>query len=101
MKIHVAFDVSKHFTHAVSMCEDGRVLERAKLKTEPRALIEFVRLHGGGGAGGGEVEAVGLETGPLSVWLCHELSTAAWPVVCMPASGDAFHAHRSLSSKLN
>ncbi len=73
------------------MQEDGAVIKRRKLKTEPEALISFVQRYGG------DVEAVGLETGPLSVWLCHELGAAGLPVVCM----DAFHAHRTLSTKLN
>ena len=31
------------------------------------------------------VNQVGLETGQLSVWLCHELRRLGVPVVCMDA----------------
>lgn len=91
MKSYVAFDVSKQTTHAVVMAADGRVLKRQKLPTEPLSMLQFVKRYGGA------VETVGLETGPWSVWLYHELSSAGLPVVCM----DAFHAHRTLSAKLN
>jgi transposase len=44
-----------------------------------------------------QAEKVGLETGPTSTWLWHELRGAAVPVVCI----DARHAQAALSMRLN
>ena len=44
-----------------------------------------------------QAERIGLESGPLSIWLCHALSALGLPVVCL----DARHAKASLSLQLN
>jgi transposase len=44
-----------------------------------------------------ETERIGLESGPLSIWLCHGLTALGLPVVCL----DARHAQAALKLQLN
>jgi len=59
--------------------------------SEPEAIAEFVKtkaLH---------VKRIGLETGPTSTWLWHELKALGLPVICI----DARHAKAALSMQIN
>src|SRR5262245_66266620 len=55
--------------------------------TDPESIARLIR------AKARRVNRVGLETGQLSVWLCHELRRLGVPAVCM----DARQAHAALS----
>jgi transposase len=76
---YVAFNVSKQTSEVVIVDEAGTCLMRRKVRTDPLALAAFVEKHGE------NVAMVGLEAGPLSTWLYHELKAAGLPVVCMDA----------------
>jgi transposase len=45
----------------------------------------------------GTIVKVGLETGAMSNWLCHELTQLGLPMVCL----EAFQAHRFLEAHRN
>jgi transposase len=63
-----------------------RLLER-NVSTDPEVITRLFRTKAP------RVNRVGLETGQLSVWLCHELRRLGLPVGCM----DARQAHAALS----
>ncbi len=60
---HVGFDVSKEATAFCVMDEEGVILARGKVSTDPDALFEVLREHCLC------PERIVLETGTLSFWL--------------------------------
>ncbi len=50
--------------------------------SEPEAIAEFIRAKAAGAT------RIGLETGPTTTWLWHELRALGLPVICI----DALHA---------
>jgi transposase len=91
MRKYVGLDVSMEETAVCIVDEQGRILAERKVASTPEAIAAFIRLHGA------EVERIGLETGPLAVWLWNELRALALPVICI----DARHAKAGLSMMLN
>src|SRR5690349_7411715 len=91
MAEYVAHDVSLRSTSVHIVDERGRCLWRGTCPTDTTALVDTVRRHAP------RVERVGLETGMLATWLCHELAEAGLPVVCM----DARQAKAALSCRIN
>ena len=91
MGSYVAFDVSLRSTNVQVVDEAGKALWRGKCATEPDVLAAVVRQRAP------DAVRVGLETGFLSTWLCHELAEAGLPVVCM----DARQARAVLSVRPN
>ncbi len=71
MAEYVGFDVSKEATAFCVMDEDGKVLARGKVASDPVALFEVLREHCLC------PERIVLETGTLSFWLARELGKAA------------------------
>ena len=59
--------------------------------SEPEAIAEFVETKGP------QAKRIGLETGPTSTWLWHELRALGLPVICI----DARHAKAALSMQIN
>ena len=71
--------------------ESGNKVAEGKVPTDPEAIADW--LAGKAGA----VARIGMETGPLAVWLWNELTTLGLPIVCL----DARHASAALSMMPN
>jgi transposase len=91
MAEYVALDVSLRSTSVHIVDQQGRCLWRGTCPTDVAALADTIRRHAPA------VERVGLETGQLATWLCHGLTKAGLPVVCM----DARQAKAALSCRIN
>ena len=87
MSEYVGLDVSLEGTSVCILDDSGRVMLERTVVTDPESIARLIR------AKARRVNRVGLETGQLSVWLCHELRRLGVPVVCM----DARQAHAALS----
>jgi hypothetical protein len=83
---YAALDVSLETTAICVVDEDGHVTAEAKVRTCPDAIRDFLA------AKAPNLRRVGLETGPLAVWLWNELEDRQLPVVCL----DARHANAAL-----
>lgn len=91
MRKYVGLDVSMEETAVCIVDEDGRILAERKVATLPEAIVAFISDHAG------TVDRVGLETGPLAVWLWNELKALGVPAICI----DARHAKAGLSMMIN
>ncbi len=91
MNVFAALDVSQDLTAICVVDGAGAVLAEAKVQTCPEAIAEWLSRHAG------EVERVGMETGPLAVWLWNALTERGLPVVCL----DARHANGVLKMMPN
>jgi transposase len=87
----VGLDVSQKMTAICVVEEAGRRLWRGQCPTEPEKIEQAVRGHAG------EDAQVGLETGPMTPWLVHELRSRGLNVVCL----DARHASAALKMQMN
>ena len=83
---YAALDVSLETTAICVVDEDGHVVAEGKVRTCPDAIRDFLAARAPG------LRRVGLETGPLAVWLWNELRDRQLPVVCL----DARHANAAL-----
>ena len=90
MKRFVGLDVSQATTAICVVDADGKTLAEGVTATEPGAIAAFLRRRAP------DAGRIGLETGPLSVWLWNELRDLGLPVVCL----DARHAHAGLKVML-
>ena len=91
MKQYVGLDVSQDQTSICVVGESGRVLWQGKCASSPEAIAATLSSEAP------EAERIGLESGPLSIWLCHGLTALGLPVVCL----DARHAQAALKLQLN
>lgn len=82
MKMFAALDVSQDETAICVVREDGSPVAEAKVPTCPQAIANWLAERTEG------LERVGMETGPLAVWLWNTLSERQVPIVCI----DARHA---------
>ncbi len=87
----VGLDVSQKLTSICIVDETGHRLWRGQCLTEPEQIERAVRRHAG------EEARVGLETGPMTPWLVHELRGRGLDVVCL----DARHASAALKMQMN
>jgi transposase len=87
----VGLDVSQKLTSICIVDETGHRLWRGQCLTEPEQIERAVRRHAG------EEVRVGLETGPMTPWLVHELRGRGLDVVCL----DARHASAALKMQMN
>jgi len=78
----VGLDVSQKLTAICVVDETGRRLWRGQCATDPGQIERMVKGHAG------EDARVGIETGPMTPWLVHELRGRGLDVVCL----DARHA---------
>ncbi len=77
MEILAGPDVSVAITSACAPGADGRIVNEAKVPSDPGSLVEH--MHGLPGS----IAAVGLEAGPLSQWLRKGLGEAGHETVLM------------------
>jgi len=87
----IGLDVSQKLTAICVVDETGRRVWRGQCATDPEQIERVVRGHAGDGA------HVGLETGPMTPWLVHELRGRGLDVTCL----DARHARAALKMQLN
>ena len=82
-----ALDVSLKETSVCILDESGAVVFEGRCPSHPTLLAQLIA------AKAPRVARVGLETGPTSIWLYHQLVAAGLPVVCL----DARQARAALS----
>jgi len=70
---------------------EGGKLWQGQCASTPEEVAQAVRKHGGNDA------QVGIETGPMTPWLVHELRGRGLDIVCL----DARHARAALKMQLN
>jgi transposase len=91
MSEYAALDVSMEQTAICVVDETGRKLCEGKVATCPEVIGAWLSEKTT------DLVKIGLETGPLAVWLWNELSTRELPIVCL----DARHANAALSMMPN
>ena len=91
MQHFVGLDVSVKETAICVVDEQGRVVARATVQSEPAAIAAW--LLGLGLRFG----RVGLEAGPMSPWIYAGLVEADLPAVCV----ETRHMHAALSARIN
>src|SRR3954468_12943341 len=83
--------VSQDQTSICVVDVSGHVLWQGKCASTPEAIAATLSSKAPG------AERIGLESGPLSIWLCHGLTALGLPVVCL----DARHAKAALKLQVN
>lgn len=91
MTKYAAIDVSMEETAICVVEEDGLKIAEGKVPTDPDAIADWLARKAG------QVARIGMETGPLAVWLWNELTTRGLPIICL----DARHANAVLSMMPN
>jgi transposase len=91
MELYVGLDVSLKETSICVVDGSGKVVCEGTVVSAPLAIAEFLR------AKAANAKRIGLESGPTSTWLWHELRALGFPVVCI----DARHAKAALSLQIN
>lgn len=91
MTHYVGLDVSQKTTSICMVNAGGRRIWRGVCATTPELIERAIRSYGG------EDTRVGVETGPMTPWLVHELRGRRLDVVCL----DARHARAALKMQLN
>ena len=91
MELYVGMDVSLKETSICVVDGNGRIVSEGTVISEPSAIAAFIRVKAG------SAKRMGLETGPTTTWLWHELRALGLPVVCI----DARHAKAALSLQIN
>jgi transposase len=86
----VGLDVSQKLTSICVVDDAGSRLWRGQCHSEPEPIERAVRRHAGDDA------SIGIETGPMTPWLVHELRGRGLNVVCL----DARHASAALKMHL-
>ncbi len=82
MSVFGALDVSQEETAICVVDQNGGILAEAKVPTCPDTIAHWLAERAEG------LERVGMETGPLAVWLWNALTALKVPLVCL----DARHA---------
>src|ERR1700742_4747699 len=91
MTHYVGLDVSQKLTAICVVHETGRRQWRGQCTSDPEPIERTVRRHGG------EDARIGIETGPMTPWLVHELRGRGLAVTCL----DARHARAALKMQIN
>lgn len=91
MTHYVGLDVSQKLTAICVVDNTGRRLWRGQCTSDPEQIDRAVRRHGGTEA------RIGIETGPMTPWLVHELRGRGLDVTCL----DARHARAALTMQIN
>jgi transposase len=87
----VGLDVSQKLTTICVVDDTGRRVWRGQCTSDPELIEWAVRRHAGDDA------RLGIETGPMTPWLVHELRGQALDVTCL----DARHARAALKMQIN
>ena len=87
----VGLDVSQKLTSICVVDDTGRRLWRGQCHSDPEQIERAVRGHAGDDA------SIGIETGPMTPWLVHELRQRGLNVTCL----DARHASAALKMQIN
>ena len=91
MERYVGMDVSLKETAICVVDGSGEIVSEGTVISEPKAIANYIKTKAAG------AKHIGLETGPTSTWLWHELRALALPVICI----DAGHAKAALSMQIN
>jgi transposase len=91
MTHYVGLDVSQKLTAICVVDNTGRRLWRGQCNSDPEQIERVVRRHAGDDA------RIGIETGPMTPWLVHELRGRGLDVTCL----DARHARAALKMQIN
>ena len=91
MELYVGMDVSLKETSICVVDGGGRIVFEGTVLSEPAAIAAFLEVNAAG------AQRIGLETGPTTTWLWHELRALGFPVICI----DARHAKAALSLQIN
>lgn len=89
MSCYAALDVSQEMTAICIVDETGAIMAEKKVATCPDAIADYLSKKASG------LVRVGLETGPLAVWLWNELAARQLPILCI----DARHANAALKMR--
>jgi transposase len=84
-------DVSLKETSICVVDGSGEIVSEGTVISEPSAIAAFIEAKAVGAL------RIGLETGPTTTWLWHELRALGLPVICI----DARHAKAALSMQIN
>jgi len=91
MSEYVGLDVSLEETSVCILNAAGSITFEGKVASDPASIAALLVKRAP------QAVRVGLETGPTSTWLWHELKAANVPVVCI----NARHAQAVLSVRIN
>ena len=91
MTLFVGLDVSQKMTAICVVDGTGQRVWRGQCASDPEQIERVVRRRAGDDA------RIGLETGPMTPWLVHELRGRALDVTCL----DARHARAALKMQIN
>ncbi len=91
MELYVGMDVSLKETSLCVVDGKGEIVSEGTVLSEPSAIAAFTKVKAAG------AKRIGLETGPTTTWLWHELRALGLPVICI----DARHAKAALSMQIN
>jgi len=91
MELYVGMDVSLKETWICVVDGNGEVMTEGTVASNPEAIARFLidKVP--------DALRIGLESGPTSTWLWHELRALSLPVICI----DARHAKAALSMQIN
>jgi transposase len=84
-------DVSLKETSICVVDGKGEIVSEGTVISEPAAIAGFIESKAK------QAVRIGLETGPTTTWLWHELRAFGLPVICI----DARHAKAALSMQIN
>jgi transposase len=91
MELYVGMDVSLKETSICVVDSSGEIVSEGTVISEPEAIAKYLMTKAA------EADRIGLETGPTTTWLWHELRALGLPVICI----DARHAKAALSMQIN
>ena len=91
MAYFVGLDVSVKETSVCIVDDAGKIVQEARVASEPEALLQLLTntIY--------RFERVGLEAGPLSQWLYSVLAAAGLPVICV----ETRHMRAVLKAQIN
>ena len=87
----VGLDVSQKLTSICVVDDAGCRLWRGQCRSDPEAIKRTMRSRAGDDA------SIGIETGPMTPWLVHELRGRGLNIICL----DARHASAALKMQMN